>query len=425
MNSFETASVETPTVREKGALEVKRYLETAVRAVLWVYLASLPFRSLLVVERNSFLVLMVLLLLWSLSHRCLFWRPTPLDIPLLAFVGWVAFTIPFSQLPAYSFKEFGKLVQGITVFYAVLYFFKNRTNRRSLVYLMVASAGLVSAYGLIEYDGRNQQAMSSFLPAEVWLTTYLVFLIPLCFGAAFGETQGWLRVVAVVAGSLSIVCLVLTKSRAGSVALLVELALLAWLLRRWKPVVMGMVAAVLITSGLWLFSITKVVLPEAGLEVIPMKNDTFSIVHRFDIWKFALNEIKQHPLVGIGYGKDAFRLVYGGTEEVLEPGHGSVRKAGAHNILLYHALHVGIPGAILFLWLIMHTMKMFFIGVKESRDPYSYGIAAAILVAIVGAFIRFQFDLMLVGTLAVLFWTLLAIGMIHLQEQSHGNPLTR
>lgn len=421
MSSLETTSLGTPSAREKGTFEVKHYLDTALRTVLWVYLASLPFRNLLVIERNGFLVLMVLLLLWSLSHRRLFWRPTPLDIPLLAFVGWVAFTIPFSQLPAYSLKEFGKLLQGVLIFYAVLYFLSNEASRRTLVLFMAGVTLLVSMYGLSQYDPTNQQAMMSFLSSEVWLTTYLVLLIPLCIGFAYGEQRPWLRGLAGTAGAMAIICLVLTKSRAGNLALVVELFALACLLRRWRSAVLGLVIALFIICGLWVFSITKAVLPEASLDVIPMKNDTFSIVHRFDIWKFAVNEIWQHPLVGIGYGKDAFRLVYGGMEEIVEPGHAAVRKAGVHNVVLYHALHVGIPGAILFLWLMIHTMKTLLVGVKESRDDYSYGIVAGILVAVVGAFIRGQFDLMLVGTLAVLFWMLLAVGMIHLPEREQAS----
>jgi O-antigen ligase len=133
-----------------------------------------------------------------------------------------------------------------------------------------------------------------------------------------------------------------------------------------------------------------------------------------------LDEIQKHPVVGIGYGKDNFLLVYGQEPEEVEPGHVRVKNAGAHNIVLYHALHVGIPGAVLFVWLMVRAVKTLWIGVKVSSNQRSYGMAAAILVAVIGGLIRFQFDLMLVGTLAVLFWTLLAVGMMPVPERTQG-----
>jgi O-antigen ligase len=378
-----------------------------------VYLASLPFRHLLVIERNGFLLLMVLLAIWSACHRRVFVPQTPLNVAVLAFVGWVALTIPFAQFPAYSLKEFGKLLQDVLIFYAVLYFLGDEADRRRLVSLMVGTTGLVSLYGLAQFNPSNQQAMTSFLPSEVWLTTYLVLFVPLCFGASLGQERPWVRRLGIGIGVSAVVCLVLTRSRAGSLALLVELAMMAWLFRRRRRVVLGMISALVLVSGLWLLSVAG---PRNGIEPIPMNKNVGSIVHRFDIWTFSLLELPKHPIVGIGYGKDNYLLVYGDQPEDVEPGHVPVRKAGVHNIFLYYALHVGIPGALLFVWLAIRTIHTLWLGVKSSSDQYAEGVCAAVLVGVAGALVRFQFDFMLVGTLAVLFWTILAIGVAHLSD---------
>jgi len=420
MNFLGAASMEAPPVPDKSASTAARYLTVAVRAVLWVYLASLPFRPLLFIERHGFILLLALLVVWSLFHQRLFWRPTAIDMPLLIYVSWIALTIPFAQFPAYSLKEFGKLVQGIVIFYAVLYFLRDETNSRKLVYLMVGATSLVSVYGISQYDPASQQAMKSFLPAEVWLTTYLVLLIPLCVGVSYSEVRPWMRWGAAAIAGSAIVCLVLTRSRAGALALAIELVLMVWLFRRWRRAVLGIVSALVLMGSLWVASLFNVTLPVANGDAIPMNKNMASILHRFDIWKFMLDEIQKHPVVGIGYGKDNFLLVYGQEPEEVEPGHVRVKNAGAHNIVLYHALHVGIPGAVLFVWLMVHAVKTLWIGVKGSSNQRSYGMAVAILVAVIGGLIRFQFDLMLVGTLAVLFWTLLAVGMMHVPERTRG-----
>ncbi|ALA59876.1 O-antigen ligase family protein [Nitrospira moscoviensis] len=417
MNVLGSASVDATPVSGQFTGAASRYVTAAVRALLWIYVASLPFRPLLFVERHAFILLLALLVGWSLVHKRLFWKPTALDIPLLAYVSWIALSIPFAQFPAYSLKEFGKLLQGIVIFYAVLYFLRDAAGRRNLLYLMVGTTGLISIYGISQFDPANQQAMRSFLPAEVWLTTYLVLLIPLCVGASSAGERPWMRWVAGGVAASAIICLVLVRSRAGAVALSAELVLMAWLFRRWKHVVFATVSALVLMGALWLVSLSNVTLPGTNGGTIPMNKNVGSIIHRFDIWKFMLGEIQKHPVVGIGYGKDNFLLVYGQEPEEVEPGHVRVKNAGAHNIVLYHALHVGIPGALLFVWLMVRAVKTLWIGVQGSSDQHSYGMAAAIFVAVIGGLIRFQFDLMLVGTLAVLFWVLLAVGMLYVPKQ--------
>ena len=66
------------------------YFDTIVRVVLAVYIAVLPFKSLLIVERNGFILLLGLLVVWSVINRRLFYSRTPYDMVLLAFVvvGW-------------------------------------------------------------------------------------------------------------------------------------------------------------------------------------------------------------------------------------------------------------------------------------------------------------------------------------------------
>src|ERR1043165_7928762 len=150
------------------------YFDTLVRVVLAVYIAVLPFKALLVVERNGFILLLGLLVGGCVINRGLFYSRMPYDMLLLAFVVWVGLTIPFSVAPFYSVKEYGKLLQQMVVFYAVIYFFKGLIYRQVLLGLVGITAVLVAGYGISQFNIKNPQAVVSFLPAEVWLTTFLV-----------------------------------------------------------------------------------------------------------------------------------------------------------------------------------------------------------------------------------------------------------
>src|SRR5206468_13095880 len=111
----------------------------------------------------------------------------------------------------------------------------------------------------------------------------------------------------------------LTFSRAGFFALLSELSCFVWIVRRKALIV----AAALI--GLLIGAVTAGVI-HYGLFTVPGTNipirggATSSLVQRIDIWKYTLKRIAEHPLVGIGYGKDSFKMVYGQLPEQVQVG---------------------------------------------------------------------------------------------------------
>src|SRR2546427_4894890 len=86
-------------------------LESIIRGLLYVYIFSLPFNRLLFIERNGFIILLILLVPWCVANRRHFFTRPPIDIPLVAFGPWVALTIPFATFPASTPKEFANLLQ--------------------------------------------------------------------------------------------------------------------------------------------------------------------------------------------------------------------------------------------------------------------------------------------------------------------------
>src|SRR2546430_9846549 len=143
-----------------GAAALGPPLERVIRGVLFIYIIALPFQRLLFVERNGFLLLLLLLVLWSAANRTHFFRRTTIDLPLAAFVGWVGLSIPFAAFPAYSVQEFGKLLQQVLLFYAVLYFFNAEPYKRRLLWVLIVVSMVISAYGIEEFFG-----MAGVMPA--------------------------------------------------------------------------------------------------------------------------------------------------------------------------------------------------------------------------------------------------------------------
>jgi hypothetical protein len=66
---------------------------------------------------------------------------------------------------------------------------------------------VVAGYGLSQFNLENPQAVVSFLPAEVWLTTFLVMVIPFWLAVALGEGPLEMRTGGALAVGLMTVCL--------------------------------------------------------------------------------------------------------------------------------------------------------------------------------------------------------------------------
>jgi hypothetical protein len=392
------------------------YFDTLIRAVLVIYIAVLPFKSLLVVERNGFILLLGLLVGWCAINRRMFYSRTPYDMVLLGFVGWVGFTIPFSMDPSYSMKEYGKLLQCMVVFYAVIYFFKGLIYRQVLLGLIGIIAVLVAGYGLSQFNLEKPQAMVSFFPAEQWLTTFLVMVIPFGLAVALGESRPEIRTGGALVAGMMTICLIAAQSRAGLIALMGELWVMVWFIRSVPAKIVTVLATVcVIVAVVVAFNVNTVPVMGLGSDItsaVPIKKDINSVGHRIDIWLFVMPEIAKHWLVGIGYGSQSYSLLYGQSQEAVIPGHFPIMRSGTHNIFLYLALHVGLPGMLLFGWFFAQVVWRTSGEYRQAQDWLSRAVLVGSAVSVVGLVLRLQFDQMLVGSLAVFFWVLLAMAIL-------------
>jgi len=392
------------------------YFDTTLRVVLAIYIAVLPFKQLLVIERNGFIALLGLLVVWCVVNRRLFYVRTPYDMLLLAFVVWVGLTIPFAVAPFYSLKEYGKLLQHMVVFYAVIYFFKGLLYRQILLGLVGIMAFVIAVNGLLQFNLENPQAAPSFLPAEVWLTTFLVMVIPFGLALALGEGPLAIRSGGALVVGMLTVCLLTTQSRAGLVALVGELWVIVWFIRSIPAKIIAALGTVCMIAIIMLvFNASTIPAADLSADItssIPVKKGFSSVFHRLDIWGFTLSEIAKHWLVGIGYGSHSYLLLYGQEEEVVMPGHAAITHSGTHNIFLYLALHVGLPGMLLFGWFLFRVVLRTSAEYRQAHDWLSKAVLVGSVVSVVGMILRLQFDQMLVGSLAVFFWVLLGMAVL-------------
>ena len=416
-------------------------LDSIIRGFLYVYCFSLPFKPLLFVERAGIIILVCLVVLWCLLRkRCL---PVPLQIalPVIAFAVWIGITIPWAAFPGYSLGELGKFARDIFVLSAAIVFFRDPRDLKRLLQSMVASLVVMSVLGIGEFilspPGSGLFWLSSFRAGSVvggnmWLSSYLLILIPIAAVLAFYTQRLVARILYGFAAALGLACLLLSFSSAGILAVIAQGFMAGWVLRQWKIMVaMGVLSACLLAGALaYNYSLDQQIKNEETsldprlLGEYRWRGGTlqeYNLRARLNIWTFGLRKLGEHPLVGVGFGKETFDWVYGKEARQLhEDGHHPM-PGGTHNTFLDLAIGIGLPGLVLFIVLLVAITRMAVNTYRVAACPMSQAVSLAVSTIVVGTAVRNFFDHMFAGHIAILFWiAVAACCIVALWRQDQG-----
>ncbi len=336
------------------------------------------------------------------------WIRTPIDLPLLLLVGWVLLTIPFAIDPAYSFGEWRKLVTQILVFYFALLVLRSNgdgtTPQRLLAGVFIATA-VISAYGLYDFldrDGtwKDRALVQARAPGSDpnWLSTYLVIAIPFAISAGVAIRGRWKRSAWVILLALGLTAQFSSYVRAG------------WLAHFAQGVAFGLFTgrkrvAIYFVGGAFLFAGLLLAVSDMGHQ--KATTHPISVYARLAAWKLGAGDVSKHPLVGVGYGNDTFAKLYGERVQTQE----KEVAVGLHNTFLMVAMGSGVPALIFLGWAFVSAFRSLIFSIRKvsAARPYTLMIGTAIM--IVGFAVRNFFDYMFAGSLAYLFWILMAVGM--------------
>ena len=348
----------------------------------------------------------------SRQNRGIRWICSPIGLPFLMLILWVLATVPFSIDPTYSFAEWRKLVVQLLVLswvHAIVRAYGDALTVHRILAAVVLGMSIVSAYSLIDFSQRGGSLVERNVRAWAplagpnWLSTYMVICIPFVVVAGVVARNWWLRIICWM-GVLgpALLAQVLSYMRAGWIGLAVQGIALGLFMRRRQ-----VVHAVLVLCALIVVSL--LMLARVGYQ--PNTFDTVSMQIRLEIWNLGLLEVMEHPFVGIGYGNDIITKRFQNYPEAIEPLLRN-RSHGMHSLFLMTAIGSGLPALVLIIWLLMATGKALLQGASRAVDPAAYAFLIGTAVMIVGFAVRNMFDYMLMGSLAHLFWTLVAVALV-------------
>jgi len=165
------------------------------------------------------------------------------------------------------------------------------------------------------------------------------------------------------------------------------------------------------------------VLSLLALSQVGYQKDTvhpLSLNIRLGVWRLAIGEVVTHPLVGIGYGNDTFVKRFKDYVETDPNPEFHISEYGPHNTFLMLAMGSGIPALIFMIWIFGSSVRTLLHGAGRVSDQGAYAFLIGIAVMIVGFATRNCFDYMFAGSLAYLFWILVATGLNESMKKSES-----
>ena len=379
------------------------------------------FPSLFHYEEYVFFVLFTVAVGASWLDGRTVWVRTPLDLPFFLLVAWILVTIPFATDLAYSFSEWRKLVTQMLVFYWALLVvrrYSDGATRRQILAAVVIGTVTLSLYALVDFVQRGGSLMDRQVRAWApssdsnWLTTYLVIGIPLVVSAGLAIRTNWRRLAffgAVLAPAL--LTQVFSYMRAGWLALVFQVIAFAVFTGRRRLILW--VLGCCLAGVLSLLALSQVGYQKDMLHPV-------SLNIRLGVWKLALEEVTNHPLVGIGFGNDTFVKRFKDLVETDPNPMLHISKYGSHNTFVMLAMGSGIPALIFMIWVFGSAVRTLLHGAGQVPDELSYALLIGIAVMIVGFATRNCFDYMFAGSLAYLFWILVATGLNESMKKSES-----
>lgn len=338
---------------------------------------------------------------------------TPIDLPLLGFVAWVLCTVPFAIDPAYSFSEWRKLVTQVLVFYwsmLVLHRHRQTDLGRLLVWAVIGGSLALSVFALGDFVLRGGTWKDRLVRAGApssdynWLTTYLVLVIPILIGWCLIQRTMRERRLGLLSLFAAGIAQIAAYTRAGWAAHVVQAIAFGIMAGRQRLVIWILVGAIAMGGGVLAAS-------EIGYQRETI--DPWTLSARVKTWQLGFHQVVQHPIFGVGYGNDTFLKVFAAEVEA-EKGKGAVEKVlpALHNTFAMVLMGSGVPAVALFVWVLVRIIRRLTLrtrGVQLRQNGFLL-LAPAIALAVVGFVVRNIFDYMFAGSLASLFWILVAFG---------------
>ncbi|NLY09711.1 MAG: polymerase [Tissierellia bacterium] len=337
-------------------------------------------------------------------------------IPYWAIFLFIAICI-FNTFTSISFKgsirDLGLNLSAIGFMIAMTNTINDESKLYKILLWMVISAVLVSLLGLYQYkvgvtinrewlDVENipdvkARVYSVFLNPNI-LAEYLIMTIPIGVGFFWSSKSYFKKIGFLGAVGIMVLALVLTMSRGGWVGFAFSAIVFLLLIDpRWF---IGLIPAAFLTFSMLPQSIANRIMSIGNLA-------DSSNLYRFKVWDITTEIIENYWQSGVGFGYIPYKTVFESYIRTMPIFH-------AHNTYLQTAAEQGIPGLILFLFMIFVILKYSGIVLLRGRkNSFKYIMCSSLIASLCGALMHGMFEnILYIPRIIFTFWIVVGFLMV-------------
>lgn len=354
----------------------------------------------------------LLFLLWAFkiydSKGAILFR-TPLDIPLLGFFVWAGLSLLWTVDLHESLNSWIALGKQIFLFYLVATTVKTKDQFVKILGAFLSAMLITDIYAIADFFYRGGSLLDRHIRAGSFgsldynlLTILIVIFLPLGFIFGIISENKKLKTGLYLFSLISLLALYLGYTRAGWITVIFQLLIFGWFYNRLFFI--KVLAGIIVSFGLFVFTLPIIEkynanATDSNAQVYADTLDPGNLTVRIKVWKFGLQEILKHPILGKGYGREIFQKVYQDKEFIRITPH-------LHNILLETVFELGIPGFLLLIVCFWKITSKSFRMARLSNDKFSTFFGFFMITMFSGFLFKNLFDHMFIGNISEIFWVL-------------------
>jgi O-antigen ligase len=394
-------------VRNWQTEKISGILNSSIPVFMGIYLFANPLPISAVNEFCFYLSVSALILLLVFKKTSFSLR-SPLTLPFILFFLWAVFGLFFTldfQNTLHDLR--GHLLEYLIIFYLLVNYFNSQKRLEILSVIVIAGATLFSVGAINQYyfiEGFPFSARLGDITFRGAMQTDLIgftttFSSILALHLFHKNKTGTYKILFATCFLTTTATTLLTQSRGSLIGLGVSFIILCFANKRNLIFIVLVALLIFLTPGMR----------------DRMKSEGFTKDIRTKINRLTLEEIKDHPIAGIGFGMQIY-----GNKNVLdleklnrqlppEYQQDGVIIAAPHNIILDIAVRTGIVGLALFLYILITSLWMLWKTFRLTKnEPYKL-LAIYLFASLTSFLLPALFADAMFGPRAIIFYTILAM----------------
>jgi putative inorganic carbon (hco3(-)) transporter len=270
-------------------------------------------------------------------------RRTGQEWPFLVFLGIIVISSAYALNRPLLIKRTFTLIQLMIIYYMITSLIDNRERLRTFLWIIFIATLMTSVAALFQYYQSGGIRVTGVGKNPNYTSATLIMGLLVAWDLFKKNRVIIVKYLILLSGGVFMAAFMLTYSRAGLLAMMTGIIyLLFYEKKRGKAVVFGIVGAVV----LFIF------MPQGFKDRIAGKGEAgLSVEGRTKEIRAALLMIKDHPFFGVGFQN------YGEHYAAYVTPYYSHEYRGAHNTFLQLGAELGVPGLLVFLWILFNSWR--------------------------------------------------------------------